>query len=310
MGAADDSSIPFFMGGDYIQSSQCLYKTSVLDLNSLCHLMEATNDDHDSSKCLYLLPGCHGRATLPTVQTNQTELRKRLFTKVPWLKLLWQKLRDTGVTCFVTGSLLSAALLPSTAASVPPGDVDLFVESRDQIDRCFDILSICVRSISPSTELTSERVSTNKIRIKLTNTLLEHVDLYSHPLTRISQYHMSLVRAAFDGEILYCTPSAASALSTGVNASFSIKWKPERAKNIIWRKWSSGASMLVNKVELRLFLKYARHAILPPRAVSNRLRKAIRICRTDTFKKLQFSRRFEFATEPHARARLKWRVKL
>ena len=176
--------------------------------------MEASGDDSDMKKSLYLLPGCYGRQDVPRVHVDAQELRGELRRRVPWLDLLWRRLGAAGFKCYVTGSMLSAAIQPISASAVTPGDVDLFVEDQSNLEECFRVLCGSVKCGSPSTIVSSEQISSSKLRVKLTrdNANNTYVDLYAHPLPRICKYHMSLVRAAFDGETLYCAPSAASAV--------------------------------------------------------------------------------------------------
>uniref|UniRef100_A0A6C0C189 Uncharacterized protein n=1 Tax=viral metagenome TaxID=1070528 RepID=A0A6C0C189_9ZZZZ len=311
MGAAEDSPTPFFLDGEYVHQVQALYKDCTLDLNSLCHLLEASRDDFDLRTGLYLLPGCYGREEVPKVHLEPKELRKTFKQKVPWLESLWAQLQNAHFKCYVTGSMLTAVLQPHQSGStVLPGDIDLFVEDKSNLEECFLILRKSVACKSPSTTLSFENISANKLRVQLQcNEATTYIDLYAHPLLRISRYHMSLVRVAFDGDTLYFSPTAASAVATGLSADFSIKWKEERTKGIIWRKWASGASLIVNQTELNVFLKYALKCIECPKSVGIRLRKAVRASSlSSNGRVLKLSRRFYLTTNAYATERLRWRA--
>ena len=311
MNAMEDSPHAFFVSALYVRELQGLYRDGILDLNSLCHLPEAFPSENYAPHALYLLPGCPGRQEVSAVEVDISELRSSLIRKTPWLEALWKYSGATATPCYVTGSALTAALVPSTGASVLPGDVDIFIEPPSCLDAFLELVRKSVEERLPSTVLSSTKMSETKLRLTLTTSRegvdsVEFADLYTHPLQRIARYHLSVVRAAFDGRTLYCTPSAASALVTSVSADFAIKWKPERARHIIWRKWVSGLNLLVNRTELRMFLRYAKRN---SQNISPRLRLALRTRpEEEHVRTLKFNRRAMQCTESHARARLRWRT--
>ncbi len=67
---------------------------------------------------------------------------------------------------------------------------------------------------------------------------------------------MSLVRAAFDGTRLYCTPTACVALATGVSLDYEVHvenmFHRERIAAILQKKWMAGAGLVVRRAELQL----------------------------------------------------------
>ena len=181
--------------------------------------------------------------------------------RVPWLDTFWERASEAGYAVFLTGSLLTEACRPTkqTALATIISDVDLFVERSEHLEAVVAILRECLLMSDDGQSLQEQWCSANKLRI-LCNTGGPGgaVDLYSHPLERISRYHLSQVRAAFDGHNFYCTASSAVALATRFNPDFDMAHRKERAVIVLSRKWLSGASLLVNRAELTEFLRWIR----------------------------------------------------
>ena len=242
---------PTFVRLDTVKGIQDAYCLGQLDLATLLGLSYM---GPSALHAIYLLPGCPGRAEVERVAPDDATIRRRSIERFPWLQDLWGKHAARGDRCHMTGSALTAMLLPYTAAIVPPSDVDLFVEDPAHLERSMNDLRECLAARGDSAVCT--RVSAHKFRVSVHSKDSEDewfIDLYAHPLRQVARYHMSVVRVAFDGESLLCTPSAAIALATSVSTCFDMRWKPERASSILLRKWSSGLNLLVTRSELHAF---------------------------------------------------------
>ena len=145
---------------------------------------------------------------------------------------LWQYAQAKGIKLYVTGSTLTACLLPSTARHAPPSDLDVFVESAGSLTDCLAELRAAVALCQGETHTCSQTAHKYRLRLQFPSYEVE-VDLYWHALAKLHAYHISAARVAFDGSRLYCAPSAVVALATTVNACFDMRWKPERGLSIL-----------------------------------------------------------------------------
>jgi hypothetical protein len=252
--AAEALDEPIFLRLDWVKGIQDAYCLGQLDLATLLGL---SYTGASGVNTVYLLPGCPGRSEVERVATDDAIVRRRSIARYPWLQELWGRHAARGERCYMTGSALTAMLLPRTAAGVPPSDLDLFVEDAARLERSLSDLQECLATHGDT--MTSNRVSCHKFRVRVQSQDSEwFIDLYAHPLRQVARYHMSVVRVAFDGESLLCTPSAAIALATSVSTCFDMRWKPERAGGILLRKWSSGLNLLVTRSELHAFCVHGK----------------------------------------------------
>ena len=192
---------------------------------------------------------------------DEGELRRRLCAAVPWLDRLWRACARDGFLVYVAGSLLTTCLRAGPLAEDPetaPSDVDLFVTDAGSLPRLAANAREAARALRPTVACDIDECSERKLRATFRG--LEgaagHADLYAHPLHRIRKYHMSLVRAAFDGTRLYCTPTACVALATSVSLDYEVHeenvFRPGRVVAILRKKWMAGAGLVVRRAELQL----------------------------------------------------------
>jgi len=315
MASAEQQVKEFFVGCQFIKTLQMLYKEGFVDLSSLCMLPDALPGSPsyrpEEENPVYLLPCCPGRDDVALVETNPHILRSVLVRRVPWLHEFWRLGSLRECVRYVTGSLLTAALLPRTAELVAPGDVDIFLEDSDDLEVCLEDLIASVAATSRTTTVTVERLSDSKSRLTLEHpgTTTCGVDLYAHPLSRILAYHLSVVRLAFDGEHLYCSPSAAAALSTSVSSEFSLKVKQHRSAVILLRKWQSGLNLIVSAMELQVFLEYLQSDPQILDQLSQPSRLAILKCMNGYFPEfLRLNRRSSASNERHIAQYRSWRL--
>ena len=201
---------------------------------------------------------------------------------MPWLEDLWSR---AGRQCLLTGSLLTQVLRQAPAQEA--GDVDIFVEDSEHLLIAKDWVREAVRAHCGAAfqeeHVVERQTSARKFRLSIVAPGLPAawVDLYVHPRAQVLRYHVSLVRAAFDGVDLFCAPSSAVALATCVSVSFRMEHKQERAAAVLLRKWSQGACLLVSEQELVGFLRCVAGLTAADRARMDgaRLRKALALAR-------------------------------
>lgn len=241
-----------------VRELQHAYKKSYLDLASLLPLGRLPRTRR--APPLFLLPSCAGRAQVNVVvPSDATYVLRSCDRKVPWLRLLWKKGAQEGVAFYLTGSMLTAALLPRAGLLVEPGDVDIFVLDQSSLVRAVALLVACVDSHPDGSVVESKKISPSKYRIKVDWFGREiGVDLYAHPLKRIHRYHMSAARVAFDGTRLYCSVTGAIALATSVSICFEMAHRAERVPAVLFKRWRAGASLVVNGEELREFVEFSQ----------------------------------------------------
>ena len=247
----------FLLGLDFVVALQRAYTSGRLDLNSLCFLMDV-NMGSIQTRAVYLLPDVYGRCNVPTVETDVLRLRRSCEEKVPWLRALWTRLLARGARCFLAGSQLTAALLPEATKLLAPGDTDIFVTGQSELHGCLQDLLASVKETSPSAEIQTTQLLAAKFRVIVKAESCSAIDLYCHPLTHLSTYHMSAVRVAFDGVTLFCSPSCAAALSTSVSADINMTTSAERVREVVIRKWRSGFNLLVTPSEAAAFVEYVK----------------------------------------------------
>jgi len=309
--SAEQRSEEFFLGADFAAALQRGYKSGLFDLGSLLPLprRKAREGQWDRFS-VFLSPGCAGRRETPVLQVGSIMARCR--KRVPWLARLWELQKTRGRACFLAGSTLTAALLPTTARRVNPGDVDVFVEKREELADCLADLTCASTECGFEAEVAT--ISASKFRVTLTRGEEEMgVDLYAHPLARVNVYHMSVVRCAFDGECLYCAPSAALALATTVSAEFTMNWKTDKAARVLLRKWRSGLCLLLNAGELRAFVAHLRERPELVADLAPALRRTVE--RLQAFpdeislQRLRFNTRSSEAGQAHAGRYAEWRFR-
>ena len=259
--AAERRCEPCYLGLDEVRELQRAYKARHLDLSTLLPLRSKTRRQLMQSSGLFLLPCCPGHALTPLVPKEAQWLRRRCELRVPWLAALWDKGAQQGRSFFLTGSTLTVALFPSSAMHAQPADVDLFVTQASSLADAAAELSESVRALHEGVVLAETLLTPSKYRFTVAASgHRAEVDLYTHPLARIHRYHMSSVRAAFDGQRLFCSMSCATSLATSVSTCFDMVHRPERAAAVLLRKWRAGAGLLVNLPELHAFVDFASKA--------------------------------------------------
>ena len=257
MHMAETNGKQFFLGLEFVVALQRAYTTGRLDLNSLCFLMDV-NIESVQYRTVSLLPDCQGRCNVPIVETDILRLRRSCEEKVPWLRILWRRLLEKGARCFLAGSQLTAALLPEAAKLLAPGDTDVFVTDESQLQSCLQDLLASIDETFPSAEIQTTQLARAKFRLLVRADTVSAIDLYCHSLAQLNTYHMSVVRVAFDGAALYCSPSCAAALSTSVSADLTMTVRAERVREVVLRKWRSGLNLLVTAREAAEFVEYVK----------------------------------------------------
>ena len=258
--AAERDGQPHFVCLGAVCELQRAYKKSYLDLAGLLPPIERSPQGRRRRQPLFLLPCCAGRARVPLVRGDTAWVRRACERRVPWLGALWERGEQDGIAYHLTGSMLTAVLLPRAGALVKPGDVDVFVLQQSSLELASRTLTDCITTLHHGAVVESKKVGPSKYRVRFTLRGQDSaVDLYAHPLTRIHQYHMSAARVAFDGTRLFCSMSGAIALATGVSVCFNMTHKVERAASILFRRWRAGASLLVNEDELRAFIQASQN---------------------------------------------------
>jgi len=309
--SAEHRSEEFFLGADFAAALQRGYKSGLFDLGSLLPLpRRKARECRQDRFAVFLTPGCAGRRETPVLQVGSIVARCR--KRVPWIDRLWELQKLRGGTCFLTGSTLTAALLPTTALRVTPGDVDIFVEKNEELAECLADLTCASMECGFKAEVAT--ISASKFRVTLTRGEEEMgVDLYTHPLSRVNVYHMSVVRCAFDGERLYCAPSAALALATTVSVEFTMHCKAEKAARVLLRKWRSGLCLLLNAGELRAFVAHLRERPELVADLSPALRRTVERLQAHpdeiSLHRFRFNNRSAENGEGHAGRYADWRLR-
>lgn len=247
--AVETRKVAFFVAPEYVLAMRDSYVRGTFSLNTLLPLASPTPSQMHR-RPLFLLPGTLGRQHLPVLEF--TGLRERCEVLLPWLGELWR-----ACPVYLTGSTLTKLLLPT--APVVPSDVDLFVV--EDLEAAHSALHFALRHF----EVQSVRVSNKKFRIHVRiGEENVYIDLYQHPLARLTAYHLSVCRVAFDGEHLLVCPSAAVALATMVSVDFTMNAMTTKAASVLARRWSTGLSLLVSYRELFALADKAPELNLPP----------------------------------------------
>lgn len=203
---------------------------------------------------LYLLPCSPGRRDVKKV-VSDTEVFTIAGLYLPWLPLLWELCAGHGLKLYLTGSFLTACIQNSW--SVVPGDVDLFTPNDSHLPKILELLEEALWKTGLNEGMEKLAVTKRKIRLIIPKQEGpgKYVDLYAHPLNNISNYHISCVRAAYDGVSLVMTPSACIAFATGYCVDYNLLHRRDRAFTILMSKWKAGFSLIVNYRELVGFIR-------------------------------------------------------
>lgn len=83
-------------------------------------------------------------------------------------------------------------------------------------------------------------------------------DLYVNSIERVRNYHLPVVRAAFDGTHAYVYPSCATALATRINVDYEYVHGVKSPFDIVLKRWLDGFTMCVSHRELNQMIIYAK----------------------------------------------------
>ena len=254
--AAEHAAGDVFLGIDELVALQRAYLDGHLHLITL---LPVAQPQRQRFVQISYLPGSFGRAAQSDVCHSAERLRARCCADAPWLESFWGLSKAEGCPAYLTGSTLTAAIRPPKRPQAHPArDVDVFIEEAEGLGTARDLIRRAFHEVWGDATVEEEWCSATKLRLRVAGKGPGGtVDLYAHALERVSSYHFSEVRAAFDGDTLFCTVSAAVALATRFNADFAMTYKKERSLEVLARRWENGSTVLVNERELHRFLSWA-----------------------------------------------------
>jgi hypothetical protein len=229
------------------------YRNDILTVNSLAPFARS----YFRNRLVGILPpGLAPSSETPSIVTSLAELRHQLARRVPWLPNLFKR-RPQGV--YVTGSLLNdaAVFITSKEREVATfGDVDIFCLDHTEVEGVANDVLACMKEWTDGVvaggvafDVLPSHTTKIVMRCPAMDISSLRVDVYSHPLKRVQQYHLPQVRAAFDWRHLHISPSAAIAWITRLNIDIRLIQGSKSAEDVIIQKWKSGYNTCVSLTE-------------------------------------------------------------
>ena len=231
------------------------YRNDILTVNTLAPFARS----YFRNRLIGILPsGLAPSSETPNIVTSLVELRHQLTSRVPWLPNLFKR-RPQGV--YVTGSLLNDAAVfiaskEGGQALSTFGDVDIFCLNHTEIEGVANDVLACMKEWTDGVvaggvafDVSQSHPTKFVMRCPDMNISSLRVDVYSHPLKRVQQYHLPQVRAAFDWRHLHISPSAAIAWIARLNIDIRLIQGSKSAEDVIIQKWKSGYNTCVSLTE-------------------------------------------------------------
>lgn len=251
-----------------LYSAECRGRPdAILDIETVASFRDsAPQNIMECGSWLPVHPG-HVNLILPTnkilpkrtIPKTIGELRDSLLHRAPWVV----NVLECG-KLWLTGSLLTE-ILDGREARCTASDVDLFC-SAENLNHFRSVISSAM--ISYGDKLSVVQMSETRVRFTLERVSFtlkglraecaSACDLYVNSIERVRNYHLPVVRAAFDGTHAYVYPSCATALATRINVDYEYVHGVKSPFDIVLKRWLDGFTMCVSHRELNQMIIYAK----------------------------------------------------